>query len=142
MNSRSGAVTRTGESRLPPPADGFGKIGRISPAASPVCSIGELMNTQNFLLALGVGSALIAFWLALRFPDRGPADMSRALVHVGAAIGIGWFAPDIFNVFVVHGDATALTGIFLILLPVLVYTFLSGAWVLKIVHDMFSAYRH
>ena len=94
-----------------------------------------------FLIALGVGSALIAFWLALRFPDRAPGDFQRAIVHVVMALVIGWFAPDLFAALVSHGYAVAFMAIFVILLPVLVYTFLAGAWFLKLAHDMLSQYR-
>jgi hypothetical protein len=100
------------------------------------------MSIQNFLLALGVGSALIAFWFVARFPERCPHSLKRALLHVGAALTVGWVAPDIFNVVSSHGLAAAFAAVFTILLPALVYTFLSGAWVLKLMHEMFSAYRH
>jgi hypothetical protein len=100
------------------------------------------MSIQDFLLALGVGSALIAFWFVVRFPERCPANLRTALLHVAAALTAGWVAPDIFNAVSSHGLASAVAAVFTILLPALVYTFLSGAWVLKLVHDMFSAYRH
>ena len=100
------------------------------------------MTIQGFLLALGVGSALIAFWFVIRFPDRCPHSFKTALLHVVAALTFGWVAPDLFNAVSSHGLAPAFAGVFTILLPALVYTFLSGAWVLKLMHDAFSAYRH
>ena len=100
------------------------------------------MSIQDFLLALGVGSALIAFWFVVRFPDRSPANLGRDLLHVAAALTIGWVAPDIFSTVSTYGFAPAVAGVFTILLPALVYTFLSGAWVLKLMHDAFSTYRH
>jgi hypothetical protein len=98
-------------------------------------------QTQTFLLALGVGSALIAFWLVVRFPSRAPADFRKALIHVGAAFAVGWFAPDVFGAFVTHGLAVAITAIFLIIFPVLVYAFLASAWFLRVAHDAFAGYR-
>lgn len=100
------------------------------------------MTMTNFLLALVVGSALIAFWFVARFPGRGPEDFGKALLHVFAAFAIGWFAPDVFNAIAAFGVIAALTAIFALLLPVLFYTFLSGAWFLKLMADMFSHYRH
>jgi hypothetical protein len=35
-----------------------------------------------------------------------------------------------------------MASMFAVLLPVLVYTFLSGAWVLKLTHDTFQRFRH
>jgi len=100
------------------------------------------MTMSYLLVALGIGSALIAFWFVARFPERSPGDFTRALLHVGAALAIGWFAPDLFNAVAARGYTAALTAIFAVLLPVLFYTFLSGAWVLKLTHDMISHYRH
>jgi hypothetical protein len=93
------------------------------------------MTTQTFILALGVGAALIAFWLVVRFPDRAPGDFRRALLHVGVALAAGWFAPDVFAALNVHGLAMAVAAVFAVLFPVLVYTFLAGAWFLKLAHD-------
>jgi hypothetical protein len=100
------------------------------------------MSIQDFLLALGVGSALIAFWFVVRFPNRCPHSFKTALLHVAAALAFGWVAPDLFNAVSSHGIAPAFGAVFAILLPALVYTFLSGAWVLKLMHDAFSTYRN
>ena len=100
------------------------------------------MNMSTLLIALGIGSALIAFWFAARFPSRCPDDMSKALLHVGAALAVGWFAPDLFNAIAAHGVTAALAAIFAVLLPVLIYTFLAGAWFLKLTHDAVGRYRH
>jgi hypothetical protein len=99
-----------------------------------------MTNTQTFLLALGTGSALIAFWVAIRFPDRAPGDFRRAMLHVGAAMAIGYFAGDIFGALVQFGMLVTFSGIFVIVMPVLIYTFLSTAWFLKLAHDQFNRY--
>ena len=100
------------------------------------------MTFPHFLLALGIGAALLAFWFVVRFPDRGPANMRRALIHVGMAFAIGWFVPDVFSVVCTYGFRAVVTGIFVLVFPVLFYTFLSGAWFLKIATDMIGHYRH
>jgi hypothetical protein len=89
------------------------------------------MTLPYLLLALGVGAALLAFWFVARYPDRGPADMRRALIHVGIAFAIGWFAPNMFTLFCTYGFRAAITGVFVLILPVIFYIFLSGAWFLK-----------
>jgi len=99
------------------------------------------MTAQNFLLALTIGSALVAFWLVSRFPERAPENFRVALIHVGAALALGWMTPAAFGVFVSWGHAMAMGAIFGLVFPVLVYTFLSGAWVLKLAHDAFGHYR-
>jgi hypothetical protein len=90
------------------------------------------MTTQNFLLTLGVGSALIAFWIALRFPDYGPEGFREALLHVVAALAIGWVTPLMTGVLFARGFNWGMAAIFGVLLPVMIYTFLAGAWFLRL----------
>jgi hypothetical protein len=100
------------------------------------------MTIGMFLIALGVASALLAFWFVVRFPNLGPEDSKRAMIHVGAALALGWFVPDIFNLICAYGYAAALTALFALVLPVVFYTFLSGAWWLRIATDAMNQYRH
>jgi hypothetical protein len=100
-----------------------------------------MLSTQYFLLCLGTGAALIGFWLALRFPERGPGDIRRALLHVGVAIAAGWWAPSLLQPLIAHGYAVVMTAVFLFIFPVLVYTFLASAWFLKLAHDSISQRR-
>jgi hypothetical protein len=98
--------------------------------------------TELFLICLGVGAALIAFWLVVRFPDRGPGDIRRALLHVGIALAAGWWAPDLLTAFIAQGYTAVLIAVFLIIFPVLVYTFVAGAWLLKLAHDSINHRRY
>jgi hypothetical protein len=97
---------------------------------------------HEFLLALGIGSAVMAFWLVVRFPERTPQSIARALLHVCVALLLGAVVPYVIAVFAGFGYPTALAAMFAVLMPVLVYTFLSGAWVLKLTADTFQRYRH
>ena len=99
------------------------------------------MTLHNFLLSLGVGSALLAFWVVIRFPDKGPENFKRALLHVGAALLLGPFTPILVGTLWARGYAFALVAIFGVLLPVLFYTFLSGAWFFKLATDTLQRYR-
>jgi hypothetical protein len=100
------------------------------------------MTFHNFLLSLGVGSALLAFWFVVRFPDKAPANFTRALLHVGAALLLGPFTPLAVGALWAQGYTFALVSIFGVLLPVLFYTFLSGAWFFKLATDTIQRYRH
>jgi hypothetical protein len=100
-----------------------------------------MTTVQTFLIALGVGSAFIAFWVAMRFPERGPGDFKAAMIHVFAALALGWMTPVIFGYVISFGRVAAMPAIFGILLPVLVYSFLSVAWFLKLAHGAI-AHRH
>jgi hypothetical protein len=114
---------------------------RISLVAASV-EIRRTMTFPNFLLALGIGAAMLAFWVVLRFPKRAPDNMPKALIHVGIAFAVGWFVPDMFRMICTYGFSAAITGIFVLVFPVLFYTFLSGAWFLKVATDMIGHYRH
>jgi hypothetical protein len=99
------------------------------------------VRTESFLIFLAVGSALIAFWLVARFPDRGPGDFVRAIAHVLLAMLVGAFAPSFVAALATKGHAMAVFAVFAIVFPVLVYTFVATAWVLKLLHDTFARYR-
>jgi len=77
----------------------------------------------------------------MRFPDRAPGDFRRALVHVGLALAAGWLASQLFAALVAYGFAAVVAAVFVVVLPVLVYTFLASAWVLKLAHETFNHYR-
>ncbi|HYT32031.1 MAG TPA: hypothetical protein VEO37_05515 [Thermoanaerobaculia bacterium] len=100
------------------------------------------MTIPEFLVGLAVGSALIGFWIALRFPDRGPTTIHFAVFHVMASFAVGWAAADALSTIVGFGTTAAYAAIFCLVLPALAYTFLAGAWFLKLAHGMISAHRH
>jgi hypothetical protein len=96
---------------------------------------------HEFLLALGVGSAVMAFWFVARFPEKTPQNFARAVLHVCVALLLGAVVPYVIAVIDGYGYPAALASMFAVLMPVLVYTFLSGAWVLKLTADTFARYR-
>jgi hypothetical protein len=98
------------------------------------------LSIQQFLAGLAIGAALIGFWLAVRFPDRTPDNMGKALLHVLLSFGVGWAAADMLTTLTAFGKTAAFAGIFGLVLPALAYTFLAGAWFLQLAHGMFSRY--
>ena len=100
------------------------------------------MTFHNFLLSLGIGSALLAFWFVIRFPERTPENFTRALLHVGAALLLGPLTPLMVGTLWPKGYVFAWASMFGVLLPVLFYTFLSGAWFFKLATDTLQRYRN
>jgi uncharacterized membrane-anchored protein len=100
------------------------------------------MTIPEFLVGLAIGSALIGFWIALRFPDRGPTTIHFAVFHVMASFAVGWAAADALAVITGFGATAAFGAIFGLVLPALAYTFLAGAWFLKLAHGMIGHHRH
>ena len=68
------------------------------------------MTNHSFLIALGVGAALIAFWFAVRFPDRAPENLQRLLVHVAVVLAAGWLAPSVTAPLISSGFPTTMTA--------------------------------
>jgi hypothetical protein len=99
------------------------------------------MTIQQFLLGLAVGSALIGFWIAVRFPDRGPTAIHFAVFHVMASFAVGWAATDALATITGFGATATFAAIFGLVLPALAYTFLAGAWFLKLAHGQISHHR-
>src|SRR5712691_9428236 len=85
------------------------------------CADAEAMlfhvTIQQFLAGLAAGSGLIGFWIALRFPDRGPKTIGFALFHVMASFAVGWAAAGALVIFVGFGRTAAFAGVFGLVLP-------------------------
>src|SRR5205823_10018809 len=81
------------------------------------------VNPQVFGIAFLLGSGAIALWLDGRFPRWAPADMKRALLRVGIALGAGQVLfPRAWGAVVANGSVLA--GLFAIALPCLTYVLL------------------
>lgn len=108
------------------------------------CADGKavVVTIPMLLAALAVGSALLAFWAAVRFPERGPDGFATAILHVFVSFGVGWAAGNAFVMIVGFGKPAAFVAIFFVVLPALVYAFLAGAWFLRLAHGAMSHYRH
>jgi hypothetical protein len=98
------------------------------------------MSLSSFLVSLFIGSALLALWFIVRFPDRSPSDFGRALLHVSAALLLSPMTTRL--AVVVWNRGYPLAAIFGVLLPLLFYTFLSGAWFFRLATETIHRYRH
>jgi len=85
-----------------------------------------------FVMFLCTGAALLAFWLLLRFPERGPHDVTKALVHVGVSVVlVQLIVPAIHVVSGTGLPAAQFVVSFGIVLPALTYVFLAAAWMIR-----------
>jgi hypothetical protein len=85
------------------------------------------MSNGMFVLALAVGAGLLAVWIHARFPTLAPERLGKTMLHAGAAFLVLRLTPG-------FGDSpTALfIGVFLFVLPALVYALLCTLWMLRI----------
>jgi hypothetical protein len=90
------------------------------------------MSMTTFVLFLCSGSALIALWLAVRFPDRGPSEMTKALLHVALSMVVLQLLVPAIHVLGSTGlPAAQFVAAFGIVLPGLTYVFLAAAWMIR-----------
>jgi hypothetical protein len=97
------------------------------------------VTLETFLLALGVASAVLALWFLVRFPQLAPGGFVAALIHVVVALLLA--APVTQIAVQIWNRGYALVAIFGVLLPLLVYTFLSAAWWFKLATETLARYR-
>jgi hypothetical protein len=98
----------------------------------PIPHESDLMSMTTFVLFLCSGAALLALWLAMRFPDLGPDDVTKALLHVALSVVVLQLLVPAIHVV----GATGLPGAqfvvsFGIVLPGLTYVFLAAAWLIR-----------
>jgi hypothetical protein len=98
---------------------------------------------MSFITALALGAFLLATWVDVRFASHRPDTMRKAFLHVIAAsvivqlasVGAGFLLPQ------GAGAAQQLAAVFAVLLPALVYAFLSGLWLARALADLALARR-
>jgi hypothetical protein len=101
-----------------------------------------VISPVAFIGCIAVGSAAIALWVDVRFPKLMPWNLKKLLVHVVAAlvvvyaVGPGMDAVDRLGLPSGH-----LTSIFTVALPVLVYEFLVGAWLIRLAQSAGVGFR-
>jgi hypothetical protein len=101
------------------------------------------MNANVFVTVLAAASAVLAVWVYVRFPSTAPEDLGRAMVHAMIALAAGWvLVPPGMNAALQIGPpAGPLVAVFLFALPGLVYLFLTGLWVLRVLQEMLVGAR-
>lgn len=90
------------------------------------------MSVTTFVLLLCVGAALLALWVVVRFPDFGPEDVTKALLHVGISmVVLQLLVPGIHLVRGTGMPGAVFAASFGVVLPGLTYVWLSAAWLIR-----------
>lgn len=94
------------------------------------------MSNEMFVLALAAGAGLLAVWIHARFPGLAPERMGKTLLHAGVAFVLLKLTPGL-------GDSAVamFAGVFLFVLPALVYALVCSIWVLKLAQTALGVSR-
>jgi hypothetical protein len=87
------------------------------------------MAVPVFVLLLFVAAAALALWVEVRLGEKGPTDLSRILLHVIGAVVVLRMARHVVGE--ADGQTPVVVVLIAILLPALVYVFLTSLWMLK-----------
>jgi hypothetical protein len=93
------------------------------------------MTNRELLLFFAMGAGTIALWLDLRFPGLVPEGGKRRLVHAIVSLAAAQLiVPTAMKLLFAVDDSTpfVLLGLFALFLPALVYAFLSGIWLMRL----------
>jgi len=93
------------------------------------------MSSGLFIIALGIGSALLAFWVQFRFPDRAPQTFGWAIVHLVVTGVLAQLTKAVFGSVDLQPLGT-MALVFGLALPTLVYAFAAGMWIIRIAQGM------
>jgi len=90
------------------------------------------MSMTTFVLFLCAGSASIALWLVARFPNLGPDDVTKALLHVAVSVVVlQLLVPAIHVVGSTGVPGAQFVVSFGIVLPGLTYVFVAAGWLIR-----------
>ena len=94
------------------------------------------MSNGVFVLALAAGAGLLAVWIHARFPGLAPERVGKTLLHTGVAFVLLKLTPGL-------GDSPVamFAGVFLFVLPALVYALLCSIWMLKLAQTALGLQR-
>jgi hypothetical protein len=93
------------------------------------------MSKHELLSFFALAAAMLAVWVDVRFPALIPEGTHRRIAHAVAALAAAQIlVPALLQLLFAAADSrpVVLLGLFLLFLPALVYSFLSGIWLLRL----------
>ncbi len=94
--------------------------------------MGNSVSIAAFVLVLCVGAAFLGLWFVVRFPDAGPSEMTRALLHVALSLLVLQLMASSISALSGFSVAVArFVASFGLVLPSLIYMFVAAAWLIR-----------
>jgi hypothetical protein len=101
------------------------------------------VSAHSFVLTLVLASALLAFWVAARFPNAGPARLETGILHLFCGFAAVRAIPGLTDaVTATVGDLARILAPFGIGLPLFTYAFLTGLWLLRLIQRSLHGSAH
>jgi hypothetical protein len=93
------------------------------------------VSTEQFVVVVAVGAALLAIWLDVRLETHTPRSVSWTFIHTAGAIFGLSVMPHLIALIVAGSDSPVrkLIAVMAVLLPALIYCSLAAIWLLKLV---------
>jgi hypothetical protein len=93
------------------------------------------MSPHSFVVVLVFSSALLAFWVGARFPALGPHRLAYAVLNLFAGLAAIRAIPGLTNaVLGMSAEVAKYLVPFGVALPLFTYAFLTGLWLLRLIH--------
>jgi hypothetical protein len=100
------------------------------------------MGRETFMLLFVLGSAVLAFWIAICRPRLAPANFRSGGIHLVAALVVGTIVGPVLHVMPGLPSALSLfVALFAVGLPAITYMLLVGVWVVQLAVGQVSAPR-
>ena len=100
------------------------------------------MTTSVLVLCMSAGGAVLALWIAVRYPKLAPAHPVAKMLHVVVALAAAQYAaPSAMRGVLWFGETLPLElfALFVVFLPSQIYAYLSGFWVLALLRNALQA---
>jgi hypothetical protein len=95
------------------------------------------MGGGAFPISLALGSMLLSIWVDLRLERFRPSSPASRIGHAAAAYLVLQLSVAATSAFFEHAPAfEQLAAVFLLVLPCLVYAFLTGVWLMRTLADV------
>jgi hypothetical protein len=100
------------------------------------------MGRDTFMLLFVLGSAALAFWVAVCRPKLAPANFRSGGIHLAAALVVGTIVgPVLHAVPGLQSALSLLVALFAVGLPAITYMLLVGMWLVQLAAGQVSTPR-
>jgi hypothetical protein len=99
------------------------------------------LSPHTYFVVFAFGASVLAMWVYMRFPTAGPESVPMIGAHMAAAVlGAHLIVPAVLRG--AGSDVQMLAVTFAVVLPLVVYMFLSALWLIRFGQAMLRRYSN